>query len=290
MKRLQLLDSHIENNVTFNAGKVLPPSDDDVVILSFARTAMTKAKKGAQKDTPPEAMLKPVLQDVIKKSGIDPKYIQDVCIGNVLQPGCGAFQSRMAMFLAGIPDTAAQSAVNRQCSSGLQAVMNIANSIRSGQIDIGIGGGVESMSLFSMDGVVDPNILSSEVFEVPTAANCLMGMGFTSENVAEKYGITRDEQDLMAVESHKKAAHAQKQGWFAKEITPYKTIIKDADGNEKEIMVDRDDGIREETTLEGLKKLKPAFKKDGGSTTAGNSSQVTDGAAVVLMARRSVAK
>ena len=94
----------------------------------------------------------------------------------------------------------------------------------------------------------------------------------------------------MAVDSHKKAAHAQKQGWFAKEITVYKTIIKDKDGNEKEVVVDRDDGIREDTTLEGLKKLKPAFKKDGGTTTAGNSSQVTDGAAAVLMCRRDVAK
>lgn len=88
--------------------------------------------------------------------------------------------------------------------------MNIANSIRARQIDIGIGAGTESMSLFSMDGIVDPETIPQEVFDTPAAANCLIGMGFTSENVAEKYGITREEQDQMAVDSHKKAAHAQK--------------------------------------------------------------------------------
>jgi acetyl-CoA acyltransferase 1 len=167
--------------------------------------------------------------------------------------------------------------------------MNIANSIRARQIDIGIGGGVESMSLFSMDNIVDANILPNEVFDNPGASSCLMPMGLTSDNVAEKFGITREEQDQMALESHQKAAKAQKAGYFAKEIVPYKTIIKDKDGNEKEIVVDRDDGIREETTLEGLKKLKSAFSKTG-TTSAGNSSQVTDGAAAVLLARRDVAK
>ena len=154
---------------------------------------MTKAKKGAQKDTAPEAMLAPVFKAVVQQSGIDPKLIDDVCIGNVLQPGGGAFSSRMAMFLAGLPETASLSSCNRQCSSGLQAVMNIANSIRARQIDFGIGGGVESMSLFSMEGVVDPNALAPEIFECEGARNCLMGMGITSENVAEKYKITREE-------------------------------------------------------------------------------------------------
>lgn len=115
-------------------------------------------------------------------------------------------------------------------------------------------------------------------------------MGITSENVAEKYGITRQQQDQLAVESHAKAARAQKEGWTQKEITVYKTIIKDKDGKEKEVTVNIDDGVREGTTLEGLGKLKPAFKKDGGTTTAGNSSQTTDGASVILLTRRSVAK
>lgn len=167
--------------------------------------------------------------------------------------------------------------------------MTIANAIRSKQIDFGIGGGVESMSLYSMEAGVDPNTLSNKVFEHPVAQNCLMPMGLTSENVAEKYKVSREKQDQMAFESHQKAARAQKEGWLQKEITPYKTMIKDKDGNEKEITVDKDDGVRAETTLEGLKKLKPAFKKDG-TTTAGNSSQVTDGASAILLTRRDVAK
>ena len=289
MQRLQTIENHLAPQQTFNAEKALPKSDDDVVIVGMARTAMTKAKRGAQKDTAPEVMLETVFKAVVQQSNIDAKHIQDVCVGNVLQPGAGAATSRMAMFLAGLPETASLQAVNRQCSSGLQAVMTIANAIRARQIDVGIGAGVESMSNFAMEGSVDPNVLSQKVFEHPVAQNCLMPMGLTSENVASKYGITRQQQDQMAYESHQKAARAMKEGWLQKEITPYKTIIKDQDGNEKEILVDKDDGCRAETTVEGLGKLKPAFKKDG-TTTAGNSSQVTDGAAAVLLARRDVAK
>jgi acetyl-CoA acyltransferase 1 len=283
-----VLESHVQPNKTLNHGKVQPKADDDVVIVSYARTAMTKAKKGAQRETAPEAMLAPVLKDVIKKAGIDAKLIDDVCIGNCLQPGAGAHTSRMSMFLAGIPDTASLSAVNRQCSSGLQAIANIANAIHSRQIDVGIAGGVESMSLFSMDGVVDVNILSQDIFEVEGARNCLMNMGMTAENVAKKYGVSRKEQDQLAVESNAKAVKAQKEGLFAKEITVYETIVHDKDGNEVKVKVDRDDGMREETTLESLSKVRPAFDKQG-SVTAGNSSQVTDGAAAVLLMRRDVA-
>lgn len=168
--------------------------------------------------------------------------------------------------------------------------MNIANAIRSRQIDIGIGGGVESMSLFSMEAVVDPNIIAEDVFEVEGARNCLMNMGQTAENVAKKFKVTREEQDQLAVESNQKAAKAQKEGLFANEITVYETTVKDKDGNETRVKVERDDGMREDTTMETLKKLKPAFDKKEGTVTAGNSSQVTDGAAAVLLARRDVAK
>ncbi len=291
LKRLQVLDNHVQSNQTFNATKVQPKSDDDVVIVSFARTAMTKAKKGAQKDTAPEAMLAPVLKAVVEKSGINPKLIEDVCIGNVLQPGAGAHTARMATFLAGYPDTTSLQSLNRQCSSGLQAVMSIANSIRARQIDIGVGGGVESMSLFSMDAVVDPSIIDDSVFECEGARNCLINMGMTAENVAKKYKVTRQEQDQLAVESNAKATKALKDGLFAKEITVYETKYVDKDGNETRIKVEKDDGMRADTTLETLAKLKPAFDKTPeGSVTAGNSSQVTDGAAAVLLARRDVAK
>ena len=143
------------------------------------------------------------------------------------------------------------------------------------------------MSLFPMQGVVAPDCISQQVFDCEGARNCLMPMGVTSENVAERYGVTREEQDQMAYESHMKASKAMKK--LMQEITPYKTIIKDKEGNEKEILVDHDDGVRPSTSLAGLKKLKPAFKKTG-STTAGNCSQVTDGAAAVMLTRRSIAK
>lgn len=167
--------------------------------------------------------------------------------------------------------------------------MSIANAIRARQIDIGIGGGVESMSLNAMTASIDPNTLSNQVFENPKSQSCLIPMGITSENVSEHYKVTREKQDQFAAESHAKAAKAIKEGLLQKEITPYKTFIKDKDGNEKEVLVNIDDGVREGTTVEGLSKLKAAFQK-GGSTTAGNSSQVTDGAACVLLARRDVAK
>ena len=157
----------------------------------MARTAMTRAKKGPQKDTAPEAMLAPVLRDVIKKGNVDPSKIEEICIGNVLQPGAGSTSSRMAQFLADIPEEVPLQVVNRQCSSGLQAVMDIANQISSGAIDVGMGGGVESMSMFAMTNMVDPGAVSDLVFEDEKAQKCLMPMGITSENVAEKYGITR---------------------------------------------------------------------------------------------------
>mmetsp|Transcript_11440 Transcript_11440/g.19336 ORF Transcript_11440/g.19336 Transcript_11440/m.19336 type:complete len:422 (-) Transcript_11440:132-1397(-) len=291
--RIGILNSQFSGNNSagsYNARSVGPKSDNDIVIVSTARTAMTRAKKGPQKDSPPEIMLTPVFKDVLKKANnLDPKLVQEIAIGNVLQPGSGQASSRMAQFMAGIPDTTPLYAVNRLCSSGLQAVASVASQIASGQIDIGIGGGVESMSLFDMNNMINPEALSDKVFEHEQASKCLMPMGITSENVVEKFGITRQQQDQMAFESHQKATHAQKMGWTKEEITPYTTTIKDKEANEKEILVALDDGIRPQTTLEGLGKLKPAFKK-GGSTTAGNSSQVTDGAAVVLLARRSVAK
>jgi acetyl-CoA acyltransferase 1 len=142
------------------------------------------------------------------------------------------------------------------------------------------------MSQSSLGSAFDPKKLSPKVFENKNAKDvALIPMGITSENVAERYGITREKQDQMAFESQAKAAKAA--ALLQQEVTPYKTLIKDKDGNAKEILVDKDDGIRE-TTQESLAKLKPVFKKDG-TTTAGNASQVSDGAACVMLARRSVA-
>jgi acetyl-CoA acyltransferase 1 len=255
-----------------------------VVIVSALRTPITRARKGGLKDTVPEDMLAAVLKATLDRVRIDPAKVQDVQVGNVLPPGGGATVARMAVLAAGFPETTAVATVNRQCSSGLQAVASIANSIISGAIDIGIGAGVESMTLGYGPGAMPQQISEKILSTCPAAADCMMPMGITSENVVSQYKIPRAKQDGLAVASHAKAAKAQQQGWFNDEIVPV-TTMKDG----KEIVVRADDGIRAGTTIEQLGKLNPAFKEDG-TTTAGNASQVSDGAAAVLLARRSVAE
>ncbi|CAL9143611.1 unnamed protein product [Musa hybrid cultivar] len=192
----------------------------------------------------------------------------------------------MGAFYAGFPDTVPLRTVNRQCSSGLQAVADIAAAIKAGFYDFGIGAGVESMTVDPVrwDWPANPN---AQLFA--QARDCLLPMGITSENVAERYGITRQEQDQAAVESHRKAAAAVAAGKFKEEIIPVVTKVVDPKtGEHKQVTVSADDGIRPDTSISVLSKLKPAFKKDG-TTTAGNSSQVTDGAAAVLLMRRDAA-
>ncbi|CAH2281944.1 3-ketoacyl- thiolase, peroxisomal [Pelobates cultripes] len=222
-----------------------------------------------------------VLQDL----NLSPDKIGDICVGNVLQPGAGALVARVAQFLSGIPETVPNHTINRQCSSGLQAIIDIAGGIRNGSFDIGLACGVESMSLRS---VGDPGDLSPRTMDVQKASDCTIPMGITSENVAERFGVTRQKQDTFSLRSQQKAAAAQQAGRFRNEIVPVNTKFTDDQGNTKTITVSNDEGIRANTTLEGLNKLRPAFKENG-STTAGNSSQVSDGAAAVLLAKRSTA-
>ncbi len=288
IKRLNLIRTQLLPNKCMNNGKVLNKHDDDVVIVAAVRTPLTKAFKGGLKDTLPEIMTSNVLRELCARGNIKPQQVDDIVLGNVIQPGAGFMSARMSQFLAEYPDTTSMMTVNRLCSSGLQAVMNAANSIASRQNDIAIGGGVESMSLYDMSSTVDGDKVAEDVFNCAEAANCMIPMGITSENVAEKFKIDRNTQDAFAVESHKKAAMAQKNGLFDSEIVPVKTQIKNKNGEMSDITISKDDGIRESTTMESLKKLKTAFKKDG-TTTAGNSSQITDGAAGVLLMRRSVA-
>jgi acetyl-CoA acyltransferase 1 len=151
-------------------------------------------------------MLKQVLEAVAAQAKIDKAMVDDICIGNVLCNGAGTTNARMAMFLAGYPETTSVQGINRLCSSGLQAVATIANAIQSGEISMGIAGGVESMSTGNMMDAVNPNLLSDEVFECESANNCLMPMGITSENVAKEFSVDRQTQDQLAVDSHRKAA------------------------------------------------------------------------------------
>lgn len=264
-------------------------SPDDVVIVAAVRTPMTRSKKGGFKDTLPEDLLAAALKGVVDRAGIDPKLVEDIAVGNVLPPGGGASVARAAALYAGIPYTAALNTVNRQCSSGLQAVVQIAHEVTLEQIEIGIGAGVESMT-FGYGAGAMPSDTSERVFSNPESADCLIPMGQTSENVARDFGITRTQQDAFSVVSHQRAAAAQAAGFFNDEIIPVETKwIDPKTGDEKTIVVDKDDGIRKNTSLEGLAKLKPAFAADG-TTTAGTSSQVSDGAAAVLLMKRKTAE
>jgi len=272
-------------------GKPGTKGADDVVIVSALRTAIAKARKGGFKDTSPDDLLVAVFKGVLDQTKMNPELIQDVVVGNVQLSGAYSLPARAAMCRAGIPETAAVRSINRQCSSGSQAIASIAADIKAGYIDVGVAAGVESMTNGGNPG--DPSSMPpmnlSEIFENPLASQCLTPMGITSENVAEKYGISREKQDQLAVESHTKSLAAQAAGKFDKEIVPVKVIVEDAEGNEKEIVVSKDEGPRAGTTMQGLAKLKPAFKK-GGSTTAGNSSQTSDGAAACILMKRSKAQ
>ncbi|TFK66671.1 thiolase [Pluteus cervinus] len=269
--------------------RILQKNDNDVVIVTAIRSALTKSKKGGFKDTHPEYILSAVLRAAYEKAGLNPALVEDVAVGNVLPPSGGASQARMAALHAGIPNTSSVNTLNRQCSSGLSAINQIANQILVGQIDIGIGAGVESMT-FGYGPQASPASYSDEVLTTKEAEDCLIPMGFTSENVASDFGISRRAQDEFSALSYQKAAAAQKAGKFKDEILPIKTkIIDPKTEKEHEIIVDADDGIRDGVTAESLSKLKPAFIKTG-STHAGSASQISDGAAAVLLARRSVAK
>ncbi|CEQ43212.1 SPOSA6832_05119, partial [Sporobolomyces salmonicolor] len=262
---------------------------DDVVICAAVRTPITRAKKGGFKDTCPEDLLVAVFNAACERAKCKKEWVEEIQVGNVLPPGGGATVARMAQLAAGFPSTSTVATVNRQCSSGLVAVNHIALMIAAGQIDVGIGAGVESMTMGYGAGVM-PEKFSEQVLECEPAADCLLPMGITSENVAAKYNVSRDAQDAFAAASFQKAAAAQKAGKFDAEIVPVKTKVTDPkSGEEHDITVSKDDGVREGVTKESLGKLKPVFSKTG-STHAGNASQVSDGAAAVLLTRRSKAQ
>jgi len=286
--RIEVIGRHLAEQTTSQSFIASEPtaaatkSGDDIVIVRAVRTAIAKAKRGGFKDLSADKMLSPVIADLLKSTGVDPKLIGDVVIGQVLpRSSQGATEVRIACLLAGLPEEVSCMTVNRQCSSGLQAIANVAGAIRSGEYEIGIAGGVESMSLNPMgwDGAVNEQALTH-----PKAAGCYMSMGQTSENVAERFGVSRQIQDEFSVRSHQLAAAAQAAGKFDSEIVPVEYTTEDG----KKVVINKDEGVRGETTLAGLSKLKPAFK-EGGSTTAGNSSQLSDGAAAVLVAKRSTA-
>ncbi|KAF9771424.1 hypothetical protein IL306_010937 [Fusarium sp. DS 682] len=269
---------------------ILAKAPSDVVILSSLRTPVCRSNRGSLKDAFPEELLASVLKATIDRlPNLDPSAIEDVAVGVVLSELGGSKAARMAMNHVGYPNTTSLYTVNRACSSSLQAISSIASQIRTGSISVGIGAGMESMTRNYGSRAIPIDLLPAlKASPVKDALDCILPMGITSENVAERYSISREDQDIFAVNinSHLKAAEARSSGLFSDEIVPVVQKNHDESGN---IVVDTDDGIRPQASLEGLAKLKPAFKENG-TSTAGNSSQVSDGAAATLLMRRSTAE
>lgn len=290
-QRLAQVQSHLsssEADIPRGRESLFSKSPSDVVVTCALRTPLTKGGKGGFKDTAASDLLAHTLKSLISRSQIDPSLVEDIAVGSVLPPGGGATEFRAAALVAGFPDSTAVKSLNRQCSSGLQACVDIANAVRSGMIDIGVGSGVESMSQQYGPGAVTE---FSELLEShPEAKNCKVPMGVLSEQMAKARSISRQDQDTFAAKSYQKALRAQQAGNFVAEIAPMKTKFVDPKTDEeKEVIVDRDDGIRPGVTPESLAKVKPAFAKDG-SIHGGNASQISDGAAAVLLMKRSTAE
>ncbi|KAF2750994.1 thiolase [Sporormia fimetaria CBS 119925] len=273
------------------ARNILQKGPNDVVLLSAVRTPINRSFKGGFKDAYPEELLMPAMKAAVQRATIEPGDVNDTMIGNVLAELGFAKTGRMALNHAGFPNSTTFHTVNRQCSSSLQAITHISHSIMVGQIDVGLAGGVESMSRnYGSRGIptdVSPTLLGSTVKD---ARDCLMPMGITSENMAERYGVDRKAQDEYAVRSHSRASHAQREGRFDWEIVPVMVSkFDEATGQPTGVEVIKDDGIRHGLTFEKVSTLKPVFGENGKST-AGNSSQISDGAAATILARRSWAE
>ncbi|KAG9246493.1 3-ketoacyl-CoA thiolase-like protein [Calycina marina] len=286
-KRLGQVSGHLGGKVS-GRDAILQKNPDDVVVTACLRTAFTKGGKGGFKDTAGADLLVGALKSLIERSKIDPGLVEDIAVGNVLAPGGGATEFRAAALVAGFPVSTALKSLNRQCSSGLQACVDIANAISAGMIEIGVGAGVESMSSqYGPDAVTE----FSELLEShPEAKNCKVSMGLLSEQMAKDRKVSRKDQDAFAASSYQKALRAQEDGLFDEEIAPLTVKYENPKtDNWEEITVSKDDGVRPGITAESLGKIKPAFAKDG-SIHAGNASQISDGAAAVLLMKRSTAE
>ncbi|MDQ3617644.1 MAG: acetyl-CoA C-acyltransferase [Pseudomonadota bacterium] len=269
----------------------------EAYIVAATRTPVGKAPRGVFRNTRPDDMLAHVLRSVIAQApGIDANRIEDAIIGCAMPEGeQGMNVARIGLLLAGLPNTIAAQTINRFCASGMQAVALAADQIRLGQADLMLAGGTESMSMVPMMG--NKVAMSPDVFARDENIAIAYGMGITAEKVAEEWKISRDDQDAFALASHQKAIAAIQAGEFNDEISPYEVVshLPDLAGNAirlKKVLVDTDEGPRPESTIEGLAKLKPVFRNGqfGGSVTAGNSSQMSDGAGAVLLASEQAIK
>ena len=259
----------------------------EAVIVAAVRTPIGKARRGGLATVRPDDLAVEVIKELLKRvPQIDPVEIDDVVFGCAFPEGeQGMNMARMISLRAGVPNTVPAETINRFCSSGLQSIAHVAYAIMAGQMDIAIAGGCESMTMVPMAGYkFSPNpYFAAETPEIYT------NMGLTAENVAAKYGINREEQDAFALRSNQLAAAAVDSGRFDPELVPIEVEVKEIGPDDKPITrkftVKRDEGPRADTSLEALAKLKPAFK-EGGTVTAGTSSQMSDGAAAVIVMSR----
>jgi acetyl-CoA C-acetyltransferase len=264
----------------------------DVVVLSAVRSAIG-AFNGSLSSFEPSELGGIVMKEAVTRSGVDPALINYVTVGNTIPTDSRyAYVARVAAIQAGLPMESVAMALNRLCSSGLQAIVTTAQQIMLGDCDYGVGGGVEVMSrgmygspaMRSGARMGDTKMLDLMV-AVLTDPFGVGHMGVTAENLVEKWKLTREEQDALAVESHRRAANAIKEGRFKSQIVPI--TIKSRKG---EVVFDTDEHVKPDTTMETLSKMKAVFKKEGGSVTAGNASGINDGAAFFVLADAETAK
>lgn len=269
------------------------PSSRDAVIVSAARTPVGRAKKGCFASVRPDDLAATAIRKAVRRAaeqGLDPAEVEDVILGCAIpEAEQGLNMARLAAIRAGLPISTAGVTINRFCSSGLQAIAQAAYQIFAGEAEVIVAGGAESMSMIPMTS----NKFSPNPYYAAQSPQAYTPMGLTAENVAALYGISRAEQDEFALRSHQLACPAVESGLFDDQIAPVEVEeVLPEDGGKtvsRKFVVERDEGPRPETTMESLGKLRPAFKS-GGTVTAGNSSQMSDGAAAVVVTSRAKAE
>jgi acetyl-CoA acyltransferase len=263
---------------------------NQAVIVAAARTPVGKARKGSLVTVRPDELAAAVVEDLLRRTPeLDPGDVDDVVLGCAFPEGeQGMNMARMVALRAGLPNSVPGETINRFCSSGLQSIAHAAFAIMAGQAQVIIAGGSESMSMVPMTG----NKFAPNPHFADECPEMYTSMGLTAENVAEKYGITRHDQDEFALRSNMRAAEAVSSGRFDEELVPIPVKIAEPGENgklkERSFTLERDEGPRPDTSMEALSKLRPVFKQ-GGTVTAGNSSQMSDGAAGVIVMSRAKA-
>jgi acetyl-CoA acyltransferase len=256
----------------------------DAVVVSAVRTAVGKAPKGTLKDTRPDEMGAAVIKESIARvAGLEMSEIEDVIMGCAMpEAEQGMNVARAAAIRAGLPVETSAMTINRFCSSGLQSIAIAADRIRTGGAEVAIAGGLETMSMIPMGG----HIIRPNPYLVEHYPDFYLNMGLATENVARKYEISREEQDAFSLRSHQRATRALDEEKFKDETVPLTVTVEELDSKgrkqRREVVFDKDEGVRRDSSMEGLMKLKPAFHVKG-TITAGNASQMSDGAAAAVL-------